>query len=161
MSDPLEARAYRYTERAMGSALRTACSGAQELPQGAEDGEEHPPLLYPEQHAIRLHKGAGDAIGASFGNPASALGAVLYGVHEGGLLDPVEQGDPDKSVRPGFIVAEVNGVFGGYWTFMEELRHPGQRDIKISKVRPKSAGPNWFENTTAIIREEDRAGKGK
>jgi hypothetical protein len=105
---------------------------------------------HPKWFTIRLHKGAGDAIGASLGDVPT--GAVLYCAQEGGVLDRWNRENPDRAVLPGFTIEEVNGVTG-YWRLLEELRRPGPLDVKISTEPPKSAGPNWFEDIAAMARK--------
>ncbi|CAK0813257.1 unnamed protein product [Prorocentrum cordatum] len=102
----------------------------------------------PAQFTIRLHKGAGDAIGASLGDVPT--GAVLYCAQEGGVLDRWNKENPDAAVRPGFIIEQVNGV-RGYWRLLDELRGPGPLDVRVSTVPPPSAGPNWFETMAKKI----------
>ncbi|CAK0899685.1 unnamed protein product [Prorocentrum cordatum] len=110
----------------------------------------------PEQFTIRLHKGAGDAIGASLGDVPT--GAVLYCAEEGGLLDRWNKENPEAAVQPGFIIEQVNGV-RGYWGLLEELRGPGPLHVRVNTVPPPSAGPNWFEDIATMAKkiEQDRS----
>lgn len=106
---------------------------------------------------IRIEKGAGGAIGASLGSVP--MGAVLFSIQEGGVLDRWNKENPDEALRPGFIIEEVNGV-SGYWRMMESLRKSGSLVLKIATVPPKSAGPSWFEDIAAISRSVGRSDAG-
>jgi hypothetical protein len=106
---------------------------------------------HPQQFAIRLHMGADDEFGASLGEVPTG-GAVLYCAQEGGVLDRWNKENPDKAVRPGFTIVEVNGITS-YWRLVEELRRGGALDVKISTVLPKLAGPFWFEDIAAMSRK--------
>ncbi|CAK0828214.1 unnamed protein product [Prorocentrum cordatum] len=103
----------------------------------------------PEQFTIRLHKGAGEALGVSLG--ILPTGAVLYCLEEGYVLDKWNKENPDAAVRPGFVIEQVNGV-SGYWPLMEEMRREGPLEARVSTVPPQSAGPNWLEDIATMGR---------
>jgi hypothetical protein len=112
----------------------------------------------PQHFTIRIHKGAGNPIGASLAS--APTGAVLLNIQDGGVLDGWNKENPDKAVRPGFIFEEVNGV-GRYWSLLESLRQSATPVIKIATVPPKSAGPNWFNDIAALsttIEQSDTRG---
>jgi len=95
-----------------------------------------------EDFRLRLHRGKSDYLGASLGN--TEKGAVIFDVQERGLLHRWNLTNPDKMVRPGFIITEVNGVTG-YWPLLDEVKKPGVLSMVISATPPRNAGPRWFE----------------
>ncbi|CAK0849224.1 unnamed protein product [Prorocentrum cordatum] len=104
----------------------------------------------PEHFTIRLHKGVGDALGASLASVPT--GAVVYCVEEGYVLDKWNKENPDAAVQPGFVIEQVNGV-GGYWPLMKELSRSGPLEVRVSTVPPQSAGPKWFEHVATMRRK--------
>merc|ERR1719424_2152155 len=91
---------------------------------------------------LRLHRGKSDYLGANLGN--TDKGAVIFDVQERGLLHSWNMENPDRMVRPGLIITEVNGVTG-YWPLLDEVKKTGVLSMVISAIPPKNAGPNWFE----------------
>jgi len=139
--------------------LATAAGGRTVEQEALQDRHVRPPAgapgrELPEQFTIRLHKGAGETLGASLGKLPT--GAVLYCVEEGCVLDRWNKENPDAAMQPGFVIEQVNGV-SGYWPLMEELRREGPLELRVSTVSPQSAGPNWLEDITAMGRKIEQS----
>lgn len=96
--------------------------------------------LAPEAFAVNVHKAPGDVLGAALGNIDS--GAVIFAVEEHGLLGGWNRAHPQRALRSGNIITEVNGATG-YWSILEEIQRHGALAMKVSTKPPKNAGLNW------------------
>jgi len=122
---------------------------------GSKGSLDSTPSTAREDFVVRVHKRAGDVLGAGLGN--TDKGAVIFNVQENGLLDGWNKANPDEQLYSGLIIAEVNGITG-YWSILEELRRPGVLTMKITAIPPKNAGPNWYEEIADMGRNLEAQG---
>jgi hypothetical protein len=99
-------------------------------------------LPHDEGFAVDVHKRQGDVFGAALGN--NEEGAVVVAIEDHGLFGVWNRAHPERALRPGVIITEVNGATG-YWSILEEIQKPGALAMKVSR-RPKNAGANWLRD---------------
>lgn len=80
---------------------------------------------------------------------STATGAVIYHIHEDGLIGGWNQANKMLRLYPGVRITEVNSV-AGYWAIVEKLQMPGVLTLKVCSCPPKGTGPNWFSDVAAI-----------
>jgi len=101
-----------------------------------------PPARARADFSVRIQKRPGDVLGAGLGN--TEKGAVIFNIQEKGMLGRWNKAHPDRLLRSGAIITEVNGNTG-YWSILEEFRRPGILNMKVTEVPPTNAGSDWFE----------------
>lgn len=104
---------------------------------------------------VTVDKRPGDLLGVGLGN--SEKGAIIFNIHEDGLLHGWNKANPQQLLRPGFIIKEVNGVTG-YWDILDEFRKPGVLIMEVSGTPPENCGPNWFEEIEAMGKKFESQG---
>jgi hypothetical protein len=100
---------------------------------------------------VQIVKREGDDLGAILGNTENDDGAVIFTIHENGLIDAWNRTHLSNPLRPGLLIREVNGAVG-YWDILENLRLPGVKDMRVSAEPPSNSGPNWLQEVLEMGR---------
>jgi hypothetical protein len=77
------------------------------------------------------------------------------------MLDKWNEANPRRQVFPGVVIIEANGC-KGFWAILEELDKAETLSLRISRRKPKEAGPTWFEQIAtkgrALLEQEHASG---
>lgn len=90
----------------------------------------------PAKFNVHMQVKPGDRLGIVLGNAGS--GAVVASIDVGGWWDQWNKSNPQRAVRPGFIIEGVNGT-RGIWKIVEEMSRPGAHLVRISSRAPGGA----------------------